>query len=70
MTLSPAMGREYKSATAVRADQAAGKDFIVQTMGPDCGRYINLEDAQAGGLREVYIRYACMTKICVVKVGQ
>lgn len=56
----PAYGRDYKSAAAVRADWAAGKDFQCAVS----GRYLSIRDATPG---EVWIRYARMTKVVRVR---
>lgn len=66
LTLVPAYGRDYKSAKAVKADWAEGKDFIIQDMSsPHDGRYINNADAK--GLT-VGIRYKRLTEVCFIKV--
>lgn len=66
LTLSPAYGRDYTSAKAVKADWLAGKDFRIESYGPDMGRYIGKEEADREGLT-VHIRYKRLTQICVVK---
>lgn len=68
LTLVPAYGRDYKSAKAVKADWDAGKDFAIASMG-ECGRYINLEDAQKVGMR-VSIRYAQLTRVTTFTVAR
>lgn len=69
MTLTPAYGRDYKSQKDVKAAWDAGKDFVVNTFGPDNGRYINKEDAErfAKG-QTLNIRYSKNTKVCVIRV--
>lgn len=70
MTLTPAYGRDYKSAKAVKEDWAAGKDFVVaDVMDPYCGKPINREDAVKAGITTVNIRYKKLTQVCVVKVS-
>ena len=64
--VSPAYGRDYKSARAVKADWDANKDFIVQTIGPDCGRMINKQDAESVPGLKVQIRYNRMTRVVIV----
>lgn len=59
--LTPAYGRDYSSAKAVRADWAAGRDFQVATYGPDMGRYANSGDIPND--TKVLIRYAKLTKV-------
>lgn len=56
----PAYGRDYKSAAQVRADWAAGKDFLCAIS----GRYLSIRDSTPG---EVWVRYARMTKIVRVR---
>lgn len=56
----PAYGRDYKSAAAVRADWAAGKDFQCAVS----GRYLSIRDVTPG---EVWVRYARMTKVVRVR---
>jgi hypothetical protein len=57
VTLTPAYGRDYKSQKAVKADWAAGKDFIIETFGhPHEGKPINKQDAD--GTTDTYnVRY-------------
>jgi len=68
LTLSPAYGRDYTSAKAVKADWQAGKDFRIESYGPDMGRYIGKEEADAEHLT-VMIRYKRLTQLCVIKPG-
>jgi hypothetical protein len=56
----PAYGRDYKSAAAVKADWAAGKDFRCAVT----GRYLSVRDEVPG---EVWVRYARMTKLVRVQ---
>lgn len=58
--LTPAYGRDYKSAKAVVADWNAGKDFVFATT----GQYTSKAD-WAG--KTVLLRYAKLTKVAVVK---
>lgn len=71
LTVVPAYGRDYKNKKEVQTDWDAGKDFLIQTFGPNDGRYINKQDAQnfkpAGGLT-LNIRYKRLANIHVVKV--
>lgn len=65
MTVTPAYGRDYTSQKAVKADWAAGKDFIIaDVMHPDCGRYVNNQDYPTG---LVMARYAKLTKVVKVQ---
>jgi|694.fasta_scaffold143445_8 hypothetical protein len=66
ITLSPAYGRDYTSAKAVKADWTAGKDFRIESYGPDMGRYIGKEEADREKLT-VCIRYKRLTQVCVIK---
>ena len=45
MTIIPAYGRDYKSQAAVKQAWKDGKDFKIMSIGPDDGRYINIQDA-------------------------
>lgn len=65
LTLSPAYGRDYTSAKAVKADWTAGKDFRIESYGPDMGRYIGKSEADAEHLT-VHIRYKGLTQVCVI----
>lgn len=57
----PAFGRDYKSAKAVAADFAAGKDFMICDMfSADDGRYVNAEQLATGDT--LAVRYAGKTK--------
>lgn len=61
LTVTPAYGRDYKSAKAVLADFAANKDFqICDMFSPDDGRYINAEQLKPGDT--LAVRYARNTK--------
>lgn len=61
LTVTPAYGRDYKSAKEVRADFDANKDFMICDMSsPDDGRYINAEQLEPGDT--LAVRYARNTK--------
>jgi hypothetical protein len=69
MTLSPAYGRDYKSAKAIKDDFAADKDFIIEDFThPNCGQYINRTQLLEAGTRTVNIRYKKKTAVTVIKV--
>lgn len=68
MTLSAAYGRSYKSKAAVEADFNADKDFVIESIGPDMGRYVNRPQLVEAGIKDVNIRYDRMRKVCVIKV--
>jgi hypothetical protein len=56
----PAYGRDYRSAVAVKADWAGGKDFRDALT----GQYLSIRDNVPG---QVWIRYARMTKLVRVQ---
>lgn len=65
MTITPAYGRDYKSAKAAKADYDAGKDFIVDSfMNPWDGKPVNKE--QLLEQSPVNIRYNKLRKVTVV----
>jgi hypothetical protein len=70
MTLTPAYGRDYKSAKAVKADWAADKDFIIADFGdPFEGKPANRQSFRDQGYRgSVFVRYQRLTKIVEVIV--
>ena len=64
LTVSPAYGRDYKNAKAVKADWFAGKDFIIQQIG-------HPYDQKPMGIGEVsgetiIIRYNRLTKTIII----
>lgn len=70
LTVSPAYGRDYRTAKAAKADWEAGKDFLVQDMSSKWdGKPINLEDARTAGIQEINIRFRQMASVVVVRVG-
>jgi hypothetical protein len=52
----PAYGRDYKSASAVKADWLAGKDFRCAVT----GRYLSVRDNVPA---QVWVRYAKLMKL-------
>jgi hypothetical protein len=62
LTLTPAYGRDYKSAKAVKEDWEANKDFIID-MGPYDGMSVNKQDAPKG---IYHICYNKLTQICAI----
>ena len=69
MTLTPAYGRDYKSAKDVKADWDANKDFVIADIfGGNCGLPVNKEQL-VGKSITVNIRYANEAKVTVIKVG-
>jgi hypothetical protein len=57
----PAYGRDYKSASAVKADWLAGKDFRCAVS----GQYLSIRDPYSQV--EVWVRYAKLTKLVRVQ---
>jgi len=68
LTLTPAYGRDYKNGKEVRADWAAGKDFIVSNLfSSSDGKYINIEDAKNdSNINSVNIRYKELRNVVVI----
>ena len=65
-TLTPAYGRDYTSAAAVKADWADGKDFIIADMFDKYdGKPVNKQDADRAGMK-VTIRYCQLRKIVAI----
>jgi hypothetical protein len=68
MTLEPAYGRNYKSIKEVKEAFNADKDFIIASVGPWMGKYINRQ--QLIGVEQfVMIRYAKLTKEVKMEVS-
>ncbi len=69
MNLTPAYGRDYKSAKDVLNDWEAGKDFVVaDVMNQNHGAYINKQDALDNYISSVNIRYKKLRAVTVIKV--
>ena len=67
MTLTPANGRDYKSAKAAIADFNEGKDFILNDITSRWdGKPVNKEDIMRINERSVQIRYNKLRNITVV----
>ena len=65
-TLIPAYGRDYKSASEVKADFQARKDFLISDFSHQYdGKPMNINDCSPG---VVTIRYSKLRKICLIKV--
>lgn len=64
-TLVPAYGRDYKSKKELLADFAANKDFYLVTYNGQT--YVNKEDVEKTGEKEVMVRYSKCTKITILK---
>lgn len=62
--VSGAYGRDYKTATAVKLDWEAGKDFVIRSYGPDMGRYLNKDDCEGN---TVSIRFDNDRKVVLIK---
>jgi hypothetical protein len=67
MTLEPAYGKDYKSIKEVKEAFEANKDFMIASVGPYMGRYVNRRQL-IGVERYVMIRYARRTKEVEVEV--
>lgn len=67
MTLTPAYGRDYKSAKEVKAAFDAGADFAIASPFDGSG-YTNKEDLLRLGVGQVVIRYKAHRSATVVKV--
>lgn len=63
--VSPAYGRDYKSAAQAKTDFLEGKDFKLETIGLG-GTYCSVCDFAPGV--KVNVRYARLTKVVVVRV--
>lgn len=64
--VTPAYGRDYKSAKDAKAAWAEGKDWQVQTFPSDCGCYVNKDDAPKGAT--IILRFCRLEKVATVKV--
>lgn len=65
-TVTPAYGRDYKTAKAAKADWADNKDFIINDMfNPYDGKPINKSDADRSKIT-ILIRFNKLTKVCKV----
>jgi hypothetical protein len=66
LTVSPAYGRDYKSANAAKADWFAGKDFIMQSVSTHrSGTYCSIRDFAEG--TTINIRYNKMRRVVPVE---
>ena len=69
VTLTPAYGRDYKSAKAVKTDWVDEKDFVIADLfHPDSGRYINRQ--QTTSKDTFNVRYNKKQKVVVIKGGK
>jgi len=65
LTVTPAYGRDYKSAKAAKEDWNSGKDFIISDLfNPYDGKPIGKSDASA---YQVTIRFNQLRKTCNVQ---
>lgn len=70
MTLTPAYGRDYVSAKAVKAAWDMGADFTVADIGSRWyGSKINRAGAMLAEIPTVNIRYRKLAAVTVIKVG-
>jgi hypothetical protein len=66
ITVTPAYGRDYKTAKAARAAWAQGLDFIIQSFGhPYDGKPISVRDVAPG--ETITIRFDQLRKTAKVK---
>lgn len=71
VTVTPAYGRDYKSAKTAKAAWNEEKDFVIASLfGGQAGRYITKTEAEKAGFSTVHIRYKNNTCVTVVKVKQ
>ena len=68
VTLTPAYGRDYKSATLAIKDFKDGKDFRYNHFTGESA-YCSIRDFVADGVRTAKIRYNKLTKVTTVKVS-
>jgi hypothetical protein len=69
LTVVPAYNREYTRQEEIIRDWESGKDFQIDDVGSKFnGSYINKEDAIAGGIESVKVRYAKLCKACIIKL--
>lgn len=61
----PAYGRDYTTKVAALAAWQAGKDWVVQEVGPYYGQYINIGSDRTG--LSLTLRYKRLTMVLVVK---
>ncbi len=65
ITLTPAYGRDYKSAKEAVADYDDGKDFIINAVGLPA-KPINKSQCESAGFK-VTLRYGNLRKTCSTK---
>ena len=66
LVLVPAYGRDYKNRKQVEEDWEANKDFLIASIGPNEGKYINKQDAIGAGLKSVKIRFDRLQNVTVI----
>ena len=70
MTLIPAYGRDYTTAAQVKADWAAGKDFIIANhFNRYDGKPVNLQGCRDAGEIYVMIRYRKLRASIIIKIN-
>ena len=71
MTLTPAYGRDYKSAVDVMKAFNDGLDFIInQISHKDDGRYVTKRELIKAGWSTINIRYNKKRRVIVVNLGE
>lgn len=69
LTVSPAYGRDYRSAAAAKLDWEGNKDFRIETYGVG-GTYVNRQDLEESkAYSHICIRYAKMTRVTIVPLN-
>ena len=66
IVLRPAYGQDYKSAKEVKAALLNGKDFRIESIGPNAGRYCSIRDFPVGQV--LNIRYRGLRQVLPVTV--
>lgn len=66
LTVVPAYGRDYKSASTAQADWWNGKDFAIVSVNHRGGTYVSCQDLE-GKNYEITIRYGSLRKLTIVK---
>ena len=71
ITLIPARGRDYPSATLVREHLKEGRDFIVQGVSNRWdGKPCNLLDLKAAGVMLAKVRFDGLRKVTTINISE
>ena len=69
ITLIPARGRDYTSATLVREHLKEGRYFIVQDVSNRWyGKSCNIKDLKRAGIARARVRYSRLTKVANINL--